>query len=145
MELVSKNISLYVQQCCGKKCFKLWCVLCAFVGEKIFKISVRLIKREFVKSREVVEISFHSFLPSALRGDEWLASRCSRCKSTEIPRQIFNSRLCGSGSSSERRWYRNVSWLFVKSIRGFLVRVAFSFAAVILISLRAGTKNYNVE
>ena len=29
VELVSKNTSLYVQQCCGKKCFKLWCVLCA--------------------------------------------------------------------------------------------------------------------
>ena len=29
LELVLKNTSLYVQQCCGKKCFKLWCVLCA--------------------------------------------------------------------------------------------------------------------
>ena len=29
VELVSKNTSLYVQQCCGKKCFKLWCVLYA--------------------------------------------------------------------------------------------------------------------
>jgi len=29
MELVSKNTSLFVQQCCGKKCFKLWCVLSA--------------------------------------------------------------------------------------------------------------------
>ena len=29
MELISKNTSLYVQQCCGKKCFELWCVLCA--------------------------------------------------------------------------------------------------------------------
>ena len=27
MELVSKNTSFNVQQCCGKKCFKLWCVL----------------------------------------------------------------------------------------------------------------------
>ena len=26
----SKNTSLYVQQCCGKKCFRLWCVLCAY-------------------------------------------------------------------------------------------------------------------
>ena len=29
MELVSKNTSLYVQQCCSEKCFKLWCVLSA--------------------------------------------------------------------------------------------------------------------
>ena len=29
VEIVSKNTSLYVQQCCGKKCFKLWCVLYA--------------------------------------------------------------------------------------------------------------------
>ena len=29
MDLVSKNTSLYVQQCCGKKCFELWCVLSA--------------------------------------------------------------------------------------------------------------------
>ena len=29
MEIVSKSTSLYVQQCCGKKCFKLWCVLSA--------------------------------------------------------------------------------------------------------------------
>ena len=29
MELISKNTSLYVQQCCGKKYFELWCVLCA--------------------------------------------------------------------------------------------------------------------
>jgi hypothetical protein len=29
VEIVSKNTSLYVQQCCGKKCFKLWCVLSA--------------------------------------------------------------------------------------------------------------------
>jgi hypothetical protein len=26
---ISNYISLYVEQCCGKKCFKLWCVLCA--------------------------------------------------------------------------------------------------------------------
>jgi len=26
---ISKNTSLYVQQCCGKKCFKPWCVLSA--------------------------------------------------------------------------------------------------------------------
>jgi len=24
----SKNTSLYVQKCCVKKCFRLWCVLC---------------------------------------------------------------------------------------------------------------------
>jgi hypothetical protein len=29
VELDIKNTSLHVQQCCGKKCFKLWCVLCA--------------------------------------------------------------------------------------------------------------------
>ena len=29
LELVSKNTSLYVQQCCDKKFFKLCCVLCA--------------------------------------------------------------------------------------------------------------------
>jgi hypothetical protein len=29
VEIVSKNTSLYVQQRCGKKCLKLWCVLCA--------------------------------------------------------------------------------------------------------------------
>jgi hypothetical protein len=29
VELVTENTSLYVQQCCGKKCFELWCVLSA--------------------------------------------------------------------------------------------------------------------
>ena len=28
-EIISKNTPLNVQQCCGKNCFKLWCVLCA--------------------------------------------------------------------------------------------------------------------
>ena len=32
VEIVCKNTSLYVQQCCGKKCFKLRCVLCAVHG-----------------------------------------------------------------------------------------------------------------
>jgi len=72
------------------------------------KFSVCLIKQQVVKSCELVEISLHSFLPLALRGDEWLASRCSRCKSAEIPRQIFNRRLCWSQRWSERRRYRNV-------------------------------------
>ena len=36
----SKNMSLYVQQYCGKKCFRLWCVLCAvhFVTELSHKL-----------------------------------------------------------------------------------------------------------
>jgi len=32
VEIVGKNTSLYVQQRCGKRCFKLWCVLCAVHG-----------------------------------------------------------------------------------------------------------------
>jgi hypothetical protein len=37
VEIVGKNMSLYVQQCCGKKCFKLLCVLFAvqFVSHKL--------------------------------------------------------------------------------------------------------------
>jgi len=31
-EIDVKITSLNVQQCCGKKCFKLWCVLCAVHG-----------------------------------------------------------------------------------------------------------------
>jgi len=46
-----------------------------------------------IKAYRGVEAWFHSFLTSALDGDEWLASRTGRFAPGKEPRYSFNRRL----------------------------------------------------